>query len=635
MAAILSALLFLLLARTASTQEASPSEGLPTAASASRLEFVDPPFAVPAALRDTIRFAWLTVPQDHADPSSGTFRLAIAIIGARTPQPQSDPIVLIPGGPGSPLVAVAAVDVARSLRLAAFRERRAIVLMDPRGHGLSDPAMCPELNGAQPLEDGNTLAEAILSEKLNRCRAELGSRGVKLETLNAVQTAWDIDALRRALGASQVNLIGSSYGSRLAAEAMRIVPAAIRAVHMDGPVPPAWPHLAPDDARAGGVMTTLFRRCSEQPECRSAFPRLDADYDSLLARVGRDPLSVAMPRSDRVPDGELVADRALLRVGLSQLGLNRQLAAAAPMLIHTLATHGHERLAGMAPRLASMTLEEGDFGTHLAFLCNDSPLTAASATWLPRRCPVWVGRQYGDTLALALQSDIPTLIITGELDPRTPPTYAERVAAGLPRAQVIVAPWTGHERLPDCAFRLASEFFDAPERRVNASCMDSVPPIRFVTAVVPSRWVSGLMAGIASHPLPLSVAIGASAVMLLTVLIGLPVESRRRESADPSVRMARPVERVTWLAAAAGLLALVGVGAAVYTGVAQNPLIPALGIPTGWSWVLILPWLSLGLWFAALALGLRQPRVTRSPIWWIGMAGLSLLLGISALVVLA
>ena len=214
-----------------------------------------------------------------------------------------------------------------------------------------------------------------------------------------------------------------------------------------------------------------------------------------------------------------------------------------------------------------------------------------------------------------------------------PPAFGEllrrhRVAAGLSRAQVMVASWTGHERLPDCAFRLASEFFDAPERPLNASCMDSVPPIRFVTGVVPSRWVSGLMARAASSPLPVAVATGVAAIALLTGLVGLSMRSARRASPADEVPGSRRAERVAGVAVAVGLVMLAGVAAAVYAAAAQNPLIPSLGVPAGWRWVLLLPWLSLAVWLAALALAVRQPRVIRSPSWCIGMSGLTLLLGI-------
>lgn len=627
--ALVRALLLPFFAQTVPSQAPVPNDSPRVVVAAlSQLEFAEAPFPVPADLRDSIRFGWLTVSQDHRDSSSSTLRLAVSIISARTAQPELDPIVLIPGGPGSPLVAVASVDVARSTRLAPFRQRRAIVLLDPRGHGLSEPAMCPELNAAQPLEDDDTLAEAVLAGKLTTCRAELVARGVRLETLNAVQTAWDIDALRRALGAPQVNLVGSSYGSRLAAEAMRIVPGVVRAVHMDGPVPPALPHLAPDDARAAGVMTRIFHRCAEQPACLAAFPRLEEEYDSLLARVTRAPLTVEMPRTDRVPDGALLVDSALLREGLAQLGLNRELAAAAPVLIHTLATEGLGVLARMAPQLLAMTLEEGTFGTHLAFLCNDSPLTLASTTWLPRRCPLWVGERYGDTLALPLRSGIPTLVITGELDPRTPPSYAERVGQGLSRAQVIVAPSTGHERLPDCAFRLASEFFETPERRLDAACMDSVPPIRFVTDVVPSRWIGRLVTRTATQPLPIVVTAGAAAMMLLGALIAMPLQGRRPERTGALAPNFHRPGVLAWVTAIMALLALGSVIAAVFVAADRNPLIPALGVLPGWRWVLVLPWLCLALWLAALASSARAAGTRRSSAWWSGMAGAALVLGI-------
>jgi hypothetical protein len=141
-----------------------------------RIEFTDPPFDIPMELRDSIRFGWLTVPQDHDDPTAGSIRLAVSIVAARTSEPLPDPIVLVPGGPGDGHVATGSVFVARSLRVALHRQRRSVVLLDPRGAGLSQPETCPELNGSEPLDSGDVEAERILIATLEACRERLGVR---------------------------------------------------------------------------------------------------------------------------------------------------------------------------------------------------------------------------------------------------------------------------------------------------------------------------------------------------------------------------------------------------------------------------------------------------------------------------
>ena len=60
----------------------------------------DPPFELPRGVRDSVRFAWLEVPMDHAEPSGPRLRLALTLLPARGADPAPDPIVYLPGGPG-------------------------------------------------------------------------------------------------------------------------------------------------------------------------------------------------------------------------------------------------------------------------------------------------------------------------------------------------------------------------------------------------------------------------------------------------------------------------------------------------------------------------------------------------------
>jgi pimeloyl-ACP methyl ester carboxylesterase len=213
--------------------------------------------------------------------------------------------------------------------------------------------MCRELYGGEPQSEQSAAAERAWLGKLAACRARLQSQGVRLETVSAVQAAHDLELLRRALGAPQLNLVGLSYGTRIAAEAVRQLPGSIRAVYYWGPVPAErvgveWGEVA------GEVTGALFRRCASQPACHAAYPRLAADYDSVLVRLRRAPFSVTVPRSDAAPEGSMLVDDELMQEVYAQILLNRQLAAGAPLLIHTLAQHGLVPLESMAALAGGM-----------------------------------------------------------------------------------------------------------------------------------------------------------------------------------------------------------------------------------------------------------------------------------------
>ena len=82
----------------------------------------------------------------------------------------------------------------------------------------------------------------------------------------------------------------------------------------------------------------------------------------------------------------------------------------------------------------------------------------------------------------ALRSDIPTLILTGDLDPVTPPSYGEKIAETLPNATHAQIPFTSHGVFSDrrCARQLAASFLDDPTAPLDLSCVDQLraqPPV--------------------------------------------------------------------------------------------------------------------------------------------------------------
>jgi pimeloyl-ACP methyl ester carboxylesterase len=100
-----------------------------------------------------------------------------------------------------------------------------------------------------------------------------------------------------------------------------------------------------------------------------------------------------------------------------------------------------------------------------------------------RRCRAWLGAAYDGSEAEPLRSDIPGLITVGEFDANTPASNARVLAFGLPRAHSLILPWESHMWTAACAPHMATLFFEAPERAPDTSCMDSIPPIEFVTGV--------------------------------------------------------------------------------------------------------------------------------------------------------
>jgi hypothetical protein len=85
-----------------------------------------------------------------------------------------------------------------------------------------------------------------------------------------------------------------------------------------------------------------------------------------------------------------------------------------------------------------------------------------------------------------VESDIPTLVMTGNLDPITPPRWGEAIASNLPAAQFFEFPYTGHGVLVarECAVQMTQSFLDAPEAPVDDGCVASIAAPPFTTTDV-------------------------------------------------------------------------------------------------------------------------------------------------------
>src|SRR5690606_32143257 len=170
----------------------------------------------------------VTVPEDPAAPDGRTIELALAWVpveGDAAP----DPVFFIAGGPGQsaraqyPRLPAAFGDINRP---------RHILLLDQRGTGGSRPLYCPEQEGAEALLGIEEPSPQQLRELAGRCRDEL-QEVADLRFYTTTEAVHDLEFVRRRIGASRLNLIGVSYGTRVAQQYAKAHPQHVRTIILD------------------------------------------------------------------------------------------------------------------------------------------------------------------------------------------------------------------------------------------------------------------------------------------------------------------------------------------------------------------------------------------------------------------
>ena len=427
----------------------------------------------------------LLVPLDPAAPEGEHIGLFVAVVEALAEEPAPDPLVVIAGGPGDAATRFFAQSQAAFGRIL---RRRDVLLVDQRGTGKSAPLHC------------DNLAELGLGEGVGMDAGELGRL-----TLDCLQTlehnprfftteiaVQDLERVREALGYLQLNLYGISYGTRVAQHYLRRHPRQVRSVILDGVLPPTLalgPEIALDSQAA---LEALFERCRKDAACHAAHPHLANQFQAVQTRLRSEPVEVALddPRSGEPTTVPI--DHMTMAGVVRMLLYSPATASLLPPLVDAAHRGDYRQLTAQALSL-SEAVDELAVGLNYSVLCTedepfwgDVDMAALAHTYLGatfvevsrRVCAGWPAGTVDEDLRLPVASDVPVLLLSGELDPITPPRYALLAAERLSNAKAVVAAGQGHGMLTvACTQRLMADFVrDANVEALDLSCLDRVRP---------------------------------------------------------------------------------------------------------------------------------------------------------------
>ncbi len=440
--------------------------------------------------------AWcgqLSRPLDPAQPQGRQIDIHYAVLPALARNKKPDPVFFFAGGPGQSAVALAG---SVSRLMARLSNRRDVVLVDQRGTGRSAPLMCAEESPTRALVEQ---ADASRQQDLMRqCReALMALPHGDLRRYTTTIAMQDVDAVRQALGAAQVNLVGGSYGTRAALEFMRQFPQAVRRAVLDGVAPPDMVLPASFSTDSQAAFDALLAACTAQAACAARYPALRSDWQALLRSLPR-PVVAQHPVTGLAEGFTLTRDMVL---GMARLPLYvPSLASALPLAITEAAQGRFEPLLGLSMALPSRRSTALAAGMHYSVVCaEDLPRLAQAKDRLGADFSSSDAENYAKTCAEWPRGEVPaafytlppapaaTLLLSGGADPATPPRHGQRVAQALgPLARHVVVNQAGHGVLGIACMRdVVFRFIDAPSAdealKLDADCAQAVPrPLVFV-----------------------------------------------------------------------------------------------------------------------------------------------------------
>lgn len=423
---------------------------------------------------------WLIRPARH---TAGELELPVVRLRSSAQNP-AEPVFLLSGGPGTPNVYTPEMLAERGggrLPFAWLLERHDLVMVGYRGAEGRPVLRCPGVeefftNAREPLRR-ESLVE--LARCWGRCRRRLEDAGHDPADFTIVDVVDDLEAARRRLGCERINLLGASYGSRLGWLYARRYPQNVRRMVLYGVNPPGrfvwepaetdallqrWAELWAADARARS-------RCAELIEAVTAvLKRLPLDWNGLYLDAGWTRVNLF---------------HALFRVENAVRALDAFVDAANGDWAGLAALSRYRRPRQPAwGELAAKGLS-ADYDPDRDYLNELDPPGALLGSplsllyWAPVQLGGWQVETIDEDWRRHGPVEPPTLLVSGGLDPATPPAWAAELHPHLTAGQRVVVPYAAHcddlERLqPEAFARLLGRFL--AEGVVDESAFVRRPP---------------------------------------------------------------------------------------------------------------------------------------------------------------
>ena len=422
----------------------------------------------------------LSVAENPTQPNGRKIALNIAWVPAdEKGEIAPDPVFMLAGGPGQ------AATESYAQVAPAFNEvlkKRHVILLDQRGTGGSNKLACKD-------DEGNVAVTDEVSEDLEtarrftvRCRDAL-SKQADLRFYTTTDAIRDLDAVRKALGVAQINLVGISYGTRVAQQYAMRYPASTRTIVLDSVAPNT---LVFGNEFAGNLEAALdlqFGQCGKQPACAKALGNPRLQLDAVMAKLRNDPplvryrdASTGEQREERLLPGHVA--------GLARMYAYAPVAASLlPLQLNEAVNGRYDGLMALSQMLQGQLSDVMAFGMQLSVVCSedaaglkanpddaDSLLGNQLTDFLAAQCAVWPKGAMPKDFHAPLATKVPALLLSGEFDPVTPPRYGDEVLQRLANGRHLVLRGQGHNVIgAGCMPKLFAQFVDT----ANAKALDT------------------------------------------------------------------------------------------------------------------------------------------------------------------
>ena len=436
--------------------------------------------------RDDIQAGAIWVPENHDAPEGRKIQIAYVVLKAKDTLAPEYPLIFFSGGPGGNTLGPGMVNF---LLEHPFREARDIILFDQRGIGYSSalPDMSFEAFDIMAKDADEQEELALTRDMIQRFKGKCQAAGIQPQYYNSFQNSRVVGMLFKHLGYTKYDLLGGSYGTRLARIVQDLFPEFVHSSVLDSPAPLSGDFLLNRLDSYSLALERIFDYCKDTPECQSRNPNLKSDYFKAISSLQESPLAVSMNDSLSVvinaQDGIYLLRRLLYQANSREKApeLIRAYLEGGGEVIQEVLTFEYQLTGGLN---LSMLLSVEKFENF-----NPANTSAVLATQYQNFPLIPVRLGFFDAFYRAgmdwhkanlpleerhfKPSEIPTLILVNQFDPVTPPKNGYLFKEKLSKGQLLVLDEGGHGGgNQECKDRVILDFMSHPEAGLDTRCMN-------------------------------------------------------------------------------------------------------------------------------------------------------------------
>jgi pimeloyl-ACP methyl ester carboxylesterase len=438
-------------------------------------------------IKSQVQCGTLQVPENYQLENGEKISVNFAVLPAIDNSKNKAPLMFLAGGPGQASVELAA-HIFKGFN--EIRKSHDIILVDQRGTGKSHPLECDENSTRSVYE---IIPEDFSAQEIKDCLAQFKGDLSQYNSENAIR---DFDAVRRALGHEKIHIYGGSYGTRAGLVYMRMFPDSLKSVVLDSVGPIEVP-IGTFGQSAARSFNLLLKNCQQDPHCNEAYPALADEFKAVITRLEQAPvkLEIAHPRLGSKTD--FILSRSKFISNLRMQLYSTQTRPLVPLVIHQAFLENYQPMIGL------IAMSDGGMGMYVGLtfniVCNEDlpKITEAMfsvdaknsfggndshVAWL-KVCPLWPKYSVNNDFYQSVTANIPTLILSGNLDPVTPPSNGEKSAATLPNSYHLVDENSAHiVASTPCAVNIVNEFLTTLDpKNLDTECLLETKSETFMT----------------------------------------------------------------------------------------------------------------------------------------------------------